>query len=114
MFCIFIIIAVLSPFVAIYALNFGAPTSSVFQRSGSLVIVFSLVAEYYAVEIFNILKPSGGNFIDPSMFDAIKIYYRRPITMSRIVLIVIAIGTLICGYGDGFCKLVTRIINNFI
>jgi hypothetical protein len=69
-----------------------------FQRSGSLMVALSLIAELGAVRIFNILNPSGLASVG---FDEFEERYKvLPSKYSLICLMEIAVGTLIGGYGN--------------
>jgi hypothetical protein len=68
------------------------------QRSGSCMAVFGLLAEARAVNCFFILHPRG--LPSESINEAIKIYDKHPKRLNLISFLVIAMGTLIWGYGD--------------
>ena len=69
-----------------------------FQRSGSMMIVIALISEVWAIKTFNVLNPSG--FVENGFNEVKKKYSYLPGRMSKFVLGLIAIGTLIWGYGD--------------
>ena len=71
--------------------------SSWFQRSGAAMVVCSLLAESKAISIYNILNPSGFGSID--LNKAESQYKNRPALFNRVSFVIIAIGTLIWGYG---------------
>jgi hypothetical protein len=73
-----------------------------FQRSGALVIVLALIAEYFAIDIFNQLKPPGGNFYAGSeqFQNALNKFRGLPKKMTILVVFIIALGTLINSFGE--------------
>lgn len=76
----------------------GETPSSFFQRSGSAILAFGLLAELSAVKVYTIFNPSGQ--YSREQVELEKEYGRYPSIMTYVVLIGIAIGTLISGYGD--------------
>ena len=69
-----------------------------FQRSGSLMVMLSLLAELSAVRIFNLLNPSG--FVSVGFKEFENKYKNLPVKYSVLCLIAIGTGTVIWGYGD--------------
>jgi hypothetical protein len=101
-FCVLISLAILAPILVVtfpfHPESWVVPNA--FSRSGAFVIAFSLVAEFYAIEIFNILKPAGGGYVGTDRGSALNKYRSWPSSMSKVVLIIAAMGTLISSYGD--------------
>lgn len=99
-FFIFTILAVSAPFASIYIpwrpenIDLG----NWFSRSGAAMVVLSLLAEANALKIFNIFHPSG--FVDISFKDFEEKFNKWPALLNKIAFTLIAIGTLIWGYGD--------------
>ena len=103
-FYIFTALSILTP-IATYFIPLRPPDESLaswFQRSGAVMVVFALVAESNAISIFNILNPSG--FVSEGFDEAEKQFKNRPVNFSKISFFIIAIGTLIWGYGDLLVK----------
>ena len=97
-------ISVLVPLLSYF--GFFKPESELlgnwFQRSGSVMVVFALFAEMRAYEMFDVLKPAAMvsnefGYVHQKYKDQIKIF-------SIFALILVAIGTVIWGYGDLFIK----------
>jgi hypothetical protein len=101
-FTIFSVFALLTPFLSCFLAFFWLPTDDSigtwFQRSGSIMAVFGLLAEARAVNCFFILNPSG--FGSTSLDEAIEKYDKYPKTLNLVSFFIIAIGTFIWGYGD--------------
>ena len=99
-FYFFTVIALVTPIVA-YFCPLRPPSESLtvwFQRSGAAMVVFALVAESKAISIYNILNPSG--FVTVGFDEVEKEFKNRPALFNKISFLIIAIGTLIWGYGD--------------
>lgn len=62
------------------------------------MVVMALISEVWAIKIFNVLNPSG--FVENGFNEVKKKYSYLPGRMSKFVLGLIAVGTLIWGYGD--------------
>lgn len=100
MFYLFII-----PAVAIPALMWVLPWRpdgetwlSWFQRSGAIMIVLALAAEFPVLNLFQALNPSGYVSLDFTHVE--ERYCRYPRRMSIAVFAVGSLGTLISAYGD--------------
>lgn len=76
----------------------GETGASFFQRSGSVLLAFGLLAELSAVRVYSILNPSG--YVASGFKEAGELYRKYPARMTYAVLVAVAIGTLISGYGD--------------
>jgi di/tricarboxylate transporter len=99
-FGIFIFLAICAPILA-YFLPWrpeGLSLSNWFSRSGAAMVVLSLLAEANAIKVFNIFNPSG--FARRGINEFRAKYYDWPSAMNRTAFTLIAIGTLIWGYGD--------------
>lgn len=99
-FSIFTAIAVMMPILSLIIpiKPSSEELSSWFQRSGAAMVVCSLLAESKAISIYNLLNPSG--FVSLDYKEAERQFESRPILFNRISFFIIAIGTLIWGYGD--------------
>ena len=73
-----------------------------FQRSGSTMVVLALLAEVRAYQMFDVFKPSG--FVSDTYFETKKKYYSQVKLYSLVAFILIAVGTIIWGYGDILVK----------
>lgn len=69
-----------------------------FQRSGAPMVVFALLAQMKATEVFNILNPTV--MVDVSFSEIERRYRVYPKLCNVISLVLTAIGTIIWGYGD--------------
>lgn len=87
------IAALLSPW-----LPDGESQASFFQRSGALMLAVGLLAEQYAVRVYSILNPSG--FSTLNIEKARTSYGHYPYKMTAYVLMSLAVGTFINGYGE--------------
>lgn len=76
----------------------GETAASFFQRSGSALLAIGLLAELSAVRVYSILNPSG--YVSLGFEDAGEKYGNYPARMTYAVLVAVAIGTIISGYGD--------------
>ncbi len=99
-FIVFTVFACLAPLLAISIPYFPHTENAAtwFQRSGSAVVALSIIAESSAISIYNELNPSGFVSID---FEKLEIKYNKlPKKYTKISLSLIALGTIIWGYGD--------------
>lgn len=69
-----------------------------FARSGAAMVVLALLSETYAIKMLNIFNPSGTEELGLNEFR--QDYFEQTIMLNRIAFLLIAIGTLIWGYGD--------------
>jgi hypothetical protein len=69
-----------------------------FQRCGSIISICGLLAQMYAIEAYNILHPTG--FSEEECKDIYPKYENRPRLFSIAAILIVAIGTVIWGYGD--------------
>lgn len=76
----------------------GETPAEFFQRSGSALLAIGLLAELSAVRVYGILNPSG--IVGNDYLEAREKYRNYPARMTYTVLVVIAVGTIISGYGD--------------
>ena len=99
-FYIFTILAIMMPLLSLIIpiKPSSEELSSWFQRSGAAMVVCSLIAESKAISIYNILNPSG--FVVLGFNEAERQFKNRPMLFNRISFLIIAVGTLIWGYGD--------------
>ncbi|RYV01532.1 hypothetical protein SOPP22_14205 [Shewanella sp. OPT22] len=100
LFYVFTVLSILMPILAITIpwIPQDETLATWFQRSGSAMIVFALLAEAKAIEVHNILNPSG--FVGLGFDDAQSKYYKHPAMFNLSSFTLIALGTLIWGYGD--------------
>ena len=99
-FILFSILAILTPVLSIIIpwVPENETAHTWFQRSGSAMVVFGLLAESRAVNCFFILNPSG--FAECGINEANEKFKKYPKSLNIISFIFIAFGTLIWGYGD--------------
>lgn len=99
-FYIFTVLAIMMPILSLIIpiKPSSEELSSWFQRSGAAMVACSLLAESKAINIYNILNPSG--FVSIGFNEAERQFKNRPILFNRISFFIIAVGTLIWGYGD--------------
>ncbi len=69
-----------------------------FQRSGSLMTIFALIADVLIVNIHQLLYPSG--YVDVDFDEFKKKYYPVYIVLTVIAVALTISGTLVWGYGD--------------
>lgn len=100
LFWIFIVMSIAVPVIGLAAcFNLSSEAHSAwFQRSGSLVIACAVVAEYFAVSVFTTLNPNG--FVSVGYKEFKEKYGALPARYTRIVLVLVVMGTLISGYGN--------------
>lgn len=100
LFCVWMFLMILVPIGALFSpwLPEGDSAADFFQRSGSALLAFGLLAELAAVRVYGILNPSG--LVADGFSDVAKRYRNYPAGMTYIVLIAVALGTIISGYGD--------------
>jgi len=99
-FILFLLLSIVSPVLAFYTpwTPHGESLGVWMQRSGSVMVLFGLLAEARAINCFFILNPSG---LVESNIDEAKIKYgSSPKLLNLIAFFIIALGTLIWGYGD--------------
>jgi hypothetical protein len=97
---LFVLLAIISPFIFLVIHIWGGPDSSfsAFHRSGSIMVSFGAIAEVFAVSIFTQLNPSG--MVSVGFDEFKKKYGKLPSQYTFIVLVIVIIGTLISGFGD--------------
>lgn len=69
-----------------------------FPRSGSVMVIFGLLAEARAINCFFILNPSG--LAKKGIKEAREKYEKYPTILNITSFVIIALGTFIWGYGD--------------
>jgi len=99
-YLVFSVFAILIPVLSLVVswMPEGETAASWFQRSGSAMVIFSLLAETRAINLYNILNPSG--FVEVGFDDAKEKYNKHHVAFHTSSFILIAIGTFIWGYGD--------------
>ncbi|RTE67731.1 hypothetical protein EH243_01925 [Amphritea opalescens] len=103
-YAIFSVLAFISPLVALF-IPYMPENESIFtwfQRSGSAMVVFGLLAEAKAINCFFILNPAG--FAETGINEARAKYLKYPANLNIFSFLIIALGTLIWGYGDIWIK----------
>ncbi|MDI4654241.1 MULTISPECIES: hypothetical protein [Pseudoalteromonas] len=100
LFIIFAVISTIAPFLSLF--EFLRPASETFatwfQRSGSIMVVVALLSEMHAYQMFDVFKPDG--FVNTTYAETEKKYSPQVKLCNIVAFILIAIGTLIWGYGD--------------
>jgi hypothetical protein len=77
----------------------ASETSAIwFQRSGSLVVLFSALAEFIVLKTYDYISPSEAAYSVP--FDTPRYFQTIYNGISTIGIILLVSGTLIWGYGD--------------
>jgi hypothetical protein len=102
-FYVFIAIAIVCPILSLVIpwRPEGQSLAIWFQRSGAMVIVFALIAEARAINVYNIINPSG--FVGVGHEEATEEFGKsKPAVFNSISFLVIVAGTFIWGYGDLF------------
>lgn len=99
---ILILLAIAAPYFAY--LEFFIPSSEKastwLQRSGSITVLLSLIAEYIISRLHGIIRPTGFTSIET---EKIRKTIEKPLMFSRYTGGFIAVlGTIIWGYGDLF------------
>ena len=105
LFRLFSGLAVLSPLIALIVpwMPEEETLCSWFQRSGSIMVVFALLAETTALRFQKALFPKSA-FSNKEVEAARKTYWKHPAIMNSSAFLLIAIGTFIWGYGDILVK----------
>jgi hypothetical protein len=103
-YAIFSALALITPLIALFIpyMPENETLFTWFQRSGSAIVVFGLLAEARAVNCFFILNPAG--FGDIGINEARAKYLKYPAALNISSFSIIALGTLIWGYGDILVK----------
>ena len=103
-YCVFSVLAFLTPLAALFIpwIPKDETLFTWFQRSGSAMVVFGLLAEARAVNCFFILNPSGLGEV--SLIEVREKYLKYPSALNIVSFVIIALGTLIWGYGDIWVK----------
>lgn len=103
-YAIFSALALITPLIAFFVpyMPENETLFTWFQRSGSAVVVFGLLAEARAVNCFFILNPAG--FAEIGINEARAKYLKHPTALNICSFVIIALGTLIWGYGDIWVK----------
>lgn len=96
---IYAAICFLSPLILIFFVPHGEDSSIWFQRSGSIVIVFSLLAELRSIEYKSLVISHASSFLLCNKLIHYK-YNSTANLINNLTLFLITFGTLIWGYGD--------------
>ena len=76
----------------------GEPFDMWFQRSGATMVVFAILAEARASQMYTALRPSG--MVDKSFKEVKEKYWWQATAANSCALLLVAVGTVIWGYGD--------------
>jgi len=97
----FTVLAIASPIAAFFIPYIPEKETFItwFPRSGSVMVVFGLLAEARAINCFFILNPSG-LLAMKGITEAREKYEKYPTVLNIISFAIVALGTLIWGYGD--------------
>lgn len=98
------LIAVLTPIVALFFNPSGDSMGVWFQRSGSITVVFGLLAEIRASRIKLLSSADSRPFLYGPIYLKRK-YSSKAKWADRGSLLVVILGTVIWGYGDLLCSL---------
>lgn len=99
-FFIFITLSVIAPALAFFFSPDSEPAETWFQRSGSIMILCAVVAEYNLIRIKTVLSPDYSPIT--RMMDLTDNFSKLSNRYSKIAGSVAIIGTFIWGYGDWF------------
>lgn len=69
-----------------------------FARSGSIMVVFAMLAESKVLEMLNLFRPVG--FVETGFTEFREKYYRKASFYNSLAFILMGTGTVIWGYGD--------------
>ncbi len=99
LFIIFIVLSILTPTLSIILPEPNGETADLwFQRSGSITVIFALLAEHQAFKINAILSPENNPILT---LGDIKEYFKKEANRYTVCALSMAtLGTLIWGYGD--------------
>ncbi|KJZ09589.1 hypothetical protein TW85_21855 [Marinomonas sp. S3726] len=99
-FSIFALLAIIAPVVALVIPIRPEEVSldNWFARSGAAMVVLALLAESNAFKIFNLFNPSG--MVEVGFDEFRRKYWGWPARLNKTAFILVAVGTLIWGYGD--------------
>jgi len=99
-FILFVVISIVTPVLSVFdAFRPASETFATwFQRSGSIMVVFALISEMRAYQMFDIFKPAG--YVDITYTETEKKYSSQVTMCNIIAFTLIVVGTLIWGYGD--------------
>jgi len=97
---VLVLLALLVPYLAFsaYLKPEGEPLNIWFQRSGSIVVLLSLIAEYLISRLHGIIRPAG---FTSKATEEIRKKLEPSLMVLRYVGGAVAVGgTLVWGYGD--------------
>ena len=100
LFFLFATLSILTPLVACVDLlrPVDEAFSAWFQRSGSAMVVFALIAEMKAYQMLDVFKPVG--FVGDTYMQVQGEFKGQAQFFNVIAFLLIAIATVIWGYGD--------------
>ena len=100
LFLIFISLSIIAPFLSLCldCRPENETLGSWLQRSGSVMVVLALLAEMRAYQMLDVFKPSG--FVGETYSEVQEKYLPQVKLFNFLAFILIAVGTLIWGYGD--------------
>lgn len=99
-FILFIALSLLFPGLAFLGIFLpeGEKLSVWFQRSGSLMVLFSVIAEYYALKMSDLFFPVEMQG-EPLHIDKVR-FTKQSKICAGLAVFVICLGTIVWGYGD--------------
>lgn len=100
--CIFLLVAILIPILSLFGVLKPATESLGiwFQRSGSLIVLFGSIAEYFSIQMHNVFSPTL--LANEPLFNTRAIYCLQAKKLMAISALFILTGTVVWGYGDLF------------
>jgi len=97
---IFLLAAILTPILSLSGVLQPAsePLDVWFQRSGSLIVLFASIAEYFSIKMHNVFSPTL--LANEPLFNTKAIYCLQAKKLMAFSALFILAGTVIWGYGD--------------
>jgi len=98
----FLLVAILVPILSLSGVLKPTSESSGiwFQRSGSLIVLFGSLAEYFSIRMHNVFSPTL--LANEPLFKIKAIYCLQAKKLMAISALFILAGTVVWGYGDLF------------
>ncbi|RNL61411.1 hypothetical protein [Zhongshania marina] len=73
-----------------------------FQRSGSVMVLFASIAEFFSVKMHGVFNPA--HLTNEPLFNTKLKFSLQSFKLMAVSAVLIGLGTLIWGYGDIFVK----------
>ena len=110
---IFLSIAVLTPILAAqgYLLPKSSSVPSWFQRSGAIIVLLGAIVEISIYRLPDYIYGDGNHPDYPPAFDDGGIHEKFYHFIKVLGIIVVVLGTIICGYGDLILRGIINITN---